>query len=261
MTTRYSDAALVKQAELARKIVARQPVTVADGRGLLEPRHRRNVESHQPGGQSVTAPIEDGQAQQPKRMNPKALRQTLYWLTLDWIHLRTQLPTPTNTNNTGARIRTSRKEYGHPAEWASDKAAKIVTLVTGWHDYLAEHRNETPPPQGNEQHRLVAAWKYLEPRLEQLCELVEHEALKELPDLHHGIRRALGHTKPRYTLPVPCPSTDCGLRTLERCIGIGQDFIICGACGYTVRDDPAGNNYRWLVRVCLDTLIATPATT
>lgn len=211
----------------------------------------------------------------PKRMNPNKLRQTIYWLTLDWLYLTTHMPIPSTNDPT--RRRSNAREYGHPAEWASTQAAEIADILTSWHDDLAEHRGETRPRKArtrrkddgtdawiwavNQRQRITTAWRYLEPRIEELCQLHDHETLEELPNLHYRIRRALGHTKPRYTLPVPCPSTDCGLRTLERCIGIGQDFIICGACGYTVRDDPAGNNYRWLVRVCLDTLIATPATT
>lgn len=184
-------------------------------------------------------------------MNPKHLRRTLYWLALDWIHLRTQLPTPAARGETG-RIRQSRREYGHPAEWASDKAAEIVAILTSWHDYLAELRNETPPPQGAEQHRLVTAWKYLEPRLEQLCQLVEHEALKELPDLHHGIRRTIGATKPRYAIPIPCPNDECGLRTLTRLTGVGQDFIACDSCGYTIKEI----HYPLLIRMTLDAFIS-----
>lgn len=185
----------------------------------------------------------------PARMNPRHLRRTLYWLALDWVNLKTHLPTP--PASTGGRRASSRKEYGHPAEWASDKAAEIVDKLTGWHDYLAEHRNETPPPHGAEQHKLVAAWKYLEPRCEQLTEIVEAEALKELPDLHHAIRRILGHNAPKYTLPIPCPNDECQLRTLARVQGIGQEFITCDACHYTIRE----TYYPLLIRMTLDTLI------
>lgn len=188
----------------------------------------------------------------PKRMHPNQLRETFYRLALDWYQLHNQLPTPPHRETTR---RTTTRTYGHPAEWASDKAAEIANILTSWHDLLAEHRKETPPPTGSEQTRVVAAWKYLEPRCEQLTELVDYHDLKELPDLHHRIRNTLGYNQPRYTLPVPCPATECGLRTLTRRVGIGQDFIICDHCGYTVKDDEAGNNYRWLIRVCLDTLI------
>lgn len=191
--------------------------------------------------------------QAPKRMNPKHLRQTIYWLTLDWIYLRSTLPTPPHNDNITRR--TTTRSYGHPAEWASDKAAEIVDILTSWHDLLAEHRRETPPPNGAEQHRIVSAWKYLEPRCEQLVELIDYADLKELPDLHHRIRHTLGYTNPSYTLPVPCPS--CDLRVMQRTVGMGRDYIACGNpdCTYVVHDDPEGHNYRWLIRVCLDTLI------
>lgn len=190
-------------------------------------------------------------AEKPKRMNPKALRRTLYWLALDWINLHNTMPV---LRSAGGRS-SNRKEYGHPAEWASDKAAEIVDHLTGWHDYLAEHRNETPPPHGAEKHRLVAAWKYLEPRCEQLVELVEHEALKELPDLHHKIRRTLGENTPKYTLPMPCPNDECSLRTLVRVQGIAQDFIACDACGYTIKE----SYYPLLIRMTLDAFINSAA--
>jgi len=195
----------------------------------------------------------DAHAAKPlKRMNPNHLRRTLYWLTLDWIHLHTELPTPTRQGET-TRIHASRREYGHPAEWASDTAADIVNKLTSWHDYLAEHRNETPPPTGTEQRRLVAAWKYLEPRCEQLCNLVEAEALQELPDLHHQIRHTLGQHTPKYTIPIPCPNDDCGLRTLMRVTGIDQEYITCDSCSYTIKEA----HYPLLIRMTLDAFLAT----
>ena len=121
-------------------------------------------------------PAEDGHPQE-KRMNPRRLRQTMYWLALDWIHLRTTTPTLPVQRLQDISRSSNVKTYGHPAEWQSDNAADIVEKLTGWHDYLADQRNETAPPTGCESRRLVAAWKYLEPRCEQLTELVEHEAL------------------------------------------------------------------------------------
>ena len=192
---------------------------------------------------------------------PRKLQQTLYRLTLDWIGLHRDLPTPARR---GAGRSSNTRDYGHPAEWASDRARQIVDILGCWHEALAEHRNETPPPTGSEQRRLIAAWTYLEPRCEHLINLIkttldngteDHTDLKELFDLHHVIRRTLGYTNPNYTLPVPCPNTDCGLRTLQRVVGIGTDYIACGHCDYVVRDDPEGHNYKWLIRVCIDTLI------
>lgn len=81
-----------------------------------------------------------------KPMNPKHLRRTLYWLALDWIHLRDAMPSPMRGTDSGRR--SNSRVYGHPAEWASDKAAEITDLLSSWHDLMAEHRNEKPPPRG-----------------------------------------------------------------------------------------------------------------
>lgn len=194
------------------------------------------------------APLEEEQEEPKKKMDPRKLRRTVYWLTLDWIHLRATLPLPPKARGRASNLR----EYGHPAEWASDKAAEIVDILASWHDLLAEHRNERPPPKGAEERRIVAAWKYLEPRCEQLVEVVDNEDLRELPDLHNKIRRALGYNQPKYTLPIPCPNMDCGLRTLIRIVGVGQDFISCDSCGYTIKEI----HYPLLIRMALDSLIS-----
>lgn len=198
-------------------------------------------------------------------MPAKRLRQTLYWLALDWIQLSGALPTP--PRGEGGRA-SNIKDYGHPAEWASDKARQIVDLMTSWHDYLAEERNERKPTVGvvfgnnhfrarhettqQDRIRLVSAWKYLEPRCEQLVGLVDADDLKELPDLHHGIRRTLGQNAPKYTLPMPCPNNECELLTLVRIQGVGQDFISCDACGYTIKDA----HYPLLIRMALDAFLS-----
>jgi hypothetical protein len=189
----------------------------------------------------------------PKRGPGDKTRDAFYTLILDWIDLHTYLPQPARTNT---NTRRGSREYGHPAEWASDKAAHIAHILWSWHDMLAQYRNEHGPPRHtSETIRVVNAWKYLDPRFDQLCELVDAEAFTEIHDLHHAIRHTLGHTNPPQTLPVPCPGIDCGLRTLQRHIRPGNDTITCATCGYTVRDDQHGENYRWLIRVCLDTLI------
>jgi hypothetical protein len=210
----------------------------------------------------------------PRRMPAKRLRQTLYWLALDWIHLSSSLPSAgaASVRRWELARHSNVRDYGHPSEWASVKAAEIANMMTGWHDYLSEHRDETRPRRKlmrirpdegtdydvwayavNEQQRLVSAWKYLEPRCEQLVGLVDAEALKELPDLHNGIRRTLGAAQPRYTLPVPCPNMDCELRTLVRVQGVGQDFISCDSCGYTIKEA----YYPLLIEMTLDAFLSS----
>jgi hypothetical protein len=193
----------------------------------------------------------------PKRTPADKTREAFYTLTLDWIDLHTRLPQPAQaTHNT----RRANREYGHPAEWASDKTAQIAAILWSWHDMIADYRHETRPnPRLSEKTRVIKAWKYLEPRFDYLHEKVDTEAITEIYDLHNGIRRSLGHLTPAQALPVPCPGIDCGLRTLQRQIAVGRDLVVCGSCGYTVRDDEKGENYRWLIRVCLDTLIDTAA--
>ncbi|HVX56252.1 MAG TPA: hypothetical protein VHA37_00845 [Candidatus Saccharimonadales bacterium] len=214
---------------------------------------------------SMDAPVADTVTE--PRMKPRHLRRTLYWLALDYLHITDHMPTP--STGRGTRTSNSAKEYGHPAEWASIKAAEIADTLTEWHDFTAETRGETQPRRkrmrlnddgnevwawaANQRSRVVAAWKYLEPRCEQLCELAPKEALDELPTLHNTIRRTLGQHTPKYTLPVPCPNDECGLRTLIRVQGIGQDFITCDCCGYTIKEI----HYPFMIRMLLDTLITS----
>lgn len=220
----------------------------------------------------MTAPLEEEQP--ARRMNPTHLRRTLYWLALDWINLTTHLPTPPKREQVR---RSNTREYGHPAEWASDTAAEIADVFTSWHDLLAEERGERRPVFGivhgtthtpktspfhrrvesvqEARRRIVSAWKYLEPRCEQLVELVDYEDLRELPELHHKVRSTMGHYIPKYTLPIPCPNEECGLRTLVRVQGVGQDFISCDSCGYTIKEV----HYPLLVRMTLDAFLSTAA--
>lgn len=210
---------------------------------------------------------------QSRRTTPRSLRRVLYQLTLDWIHLHDALPQPTGGGGRSSNV----KVYGHPAEWASDQCAQIVDLLWGWHDLVAEKRGETRPVpvlvagRRREERALVAAWRYLEPRVEWMLEqgrwcrpsevpvpwriyfdwLIEDEAMSELFSLHREIRTRTGGNRLRYVLPIPCPVSECGMRALERTAGMqGQDYIVCGACGYTATDA----TYDFLVRVMLDTL-------
>ena len=190
----------------------------------------------------------------PKPANPHHIRRDFYRLATDWIHLRRDLPQPIRSATTR---KPAYKVSGHPAEWASDQAALIAHRFWSWHDLLAQHRNErTPPPLNTaEAVRVAKAWQYLEPRIDQLVDIVAAEALTEIGDHHHKIRNSLGLNKPHEALPMPCPSTDCARRgTLTREVAIGRDLITCGACGYTVSE----KYYPLLVRIAIDTLIDTP---
>lgn len=189
-----------------------------------------------------------------KKADPNIVRRDFYRLALDWVHLRMWLPKPLAQEN---GRRSKYREYGHPAEWASDKCADIAAIFRSWHDLVAEKRSETPAPTGSaaELVQVVKGWKYLEPRFEQLTGMVDAEDIQEVGDLHREIRNALGFSNPRQVLPFPCPGIDCGLRTLTREIAVGRDMISCGSCGYHVVDDAEGKNYEWLIHVCLDAII------
>lgn len=183
-----------------------------------------------------------------EKPHPKKVRLDFYRLALDWVHLHTHLPRPISTPGRSSKYR----DYGHPAQWASDKAAQIAGMFQSWHDLVAEERSETPPPRNcAELVSVVKAWQYLEPRFDQLVTMVEPDALQEIVDVHREVRRALGHTKTRQIMPIPCPNPDCGLLALTRTIAVGKDYIQCGSCGYTIAD----SYYPLLVRIALDTLI------
>ena len=215
----------------------------------------------------------------PRRtVTPAKLRRTLYWLIQDWIDLHDTLPVPAGPGGgRSSNVRT----YGHPAEWASDQCRQIADLFWSWHDLESDRRGETrPTPMVGEGRRvrterqvIVAAWHYLEPRLDDMLAArvpldqmhlqppwlwewaVDDDALGELFDVHRDIRTRTCRTRPRYTLPIPCPNSDCGLRTLQRIAGIGQDFIVCDACGYSIKDE----HYPLLIRMTLDTLTGAAA--
>lgn len=194
-------------------------------------------------------------------------RQAFHQLVLDWIHLHNHLPKPVQTSQ--QIIRHGTREYGHPTEWASDKAQWIADILTSWHDMLADYCGETRPPNRithgthgyhttttahpSQLFRVTKAWRYLEPRIEQLCELVKPEAFREIHDIHRDIQHTLGQTNPKIILPFPCPAPECGLKTLQRDILVGRNgYIVCGSCGYTQREE----NYQFMIGVILDTLIA-----
>lgn len=176
----------------------------------------------------------------------------LGWLTMDWVNLYSNLPTPLRRQQ--VRVARAQQVFGHPAEWASDTAAEIATTLNATHDSLADHLGDTPPPhQGiTERLRVRAAWTYLECRIDRLAatEFGRDMAI-EMQDLHGLIRSRLGLTKPRQLLPTPCPS--CELRTLFRSIDRYNDSIECGSCGHVIREE----HYPFYTRMVLDTILSS----
>lgn len=185
-------------------------------------------------------------------------QQTLRWLVLDWVNLRTNMPQPRRRENTERR--TTGKIYGHPAEWASDTAAEIATVLNWAHDDIADHLGETPPPHPGttETIRIRKAWQYLNNRIPILANYPGNKDTAEtITDLHQRIRSQLGHTRPRQILPIPCPQ--CELRTIVRTIAPYNDAVTCDNCGWTIREE----NYPFFTRLVLDTILDaenTPAT-
>lgn len=175
----------------------------------------------------------------------------LGWLVMDWVHLSTQLPTPSHGRK--EERRTVNRVYGHPAEWASDTVADIAAVLNATHDGLAESLSQKPAPgMPSELSRVRNAWNYLECRIPELALYAGGEdAALEMRDLHGQIRSRLGLTRPRQILPTPCPS--CELRgVLFRSIDRHTDSIDCGACGHVIREE----HYPFYTRVVLDTLLS-----
>ncbi|WP_245560521.1 hypothetical protein [Nocardia asiatica] len=178
----------------------------------------------------------------------------LGWLALDWVNLSTTLPLPPRRQQ--ERVSQVRQVFGHPAEWASDTAAEIATVLNWTHDSLADHLGETPPPHPGitEHYRVRAAWNYLECRIPQLAASgFGGDAAVDMRDLHGKIRARLGYTRPKQTLPTPCPA--CDLRLLHRTIDFRSDFIDCENCGHTIPEE----HYPFYTRMVLDTILANAA--
>jgi hypothetical protein len=127
--------------------------------------------------------------------NPEHVRQDLKQLVTDYT-LLTSLPKPAAHET----LRGSpSKDYGHPAQWASVNLTRITNLLWNWHGVVAQQRNETPPPPrwAHEKVRVKKAYRYLEPRIQDLIDAIEPEDLKEMARLHASIHSGLGLTGPR----------------------------------------------------------------
>lgn len=180
-------------------------------------------------------------------------RQTLDHLLLDYATLRTQYPTP--TSNTPTR-RAPRREYGHPAEWASDTARHIADLLDLASEALRDHLGHLPPPprQRSETRVINHAYTTLTTRLTDFCtQPGATDTITELNDLHHRIRAMLGHTRQRTLLPAPCPT--CGSIGVTRTVNNDRsDTIECEHCGRTISEA----EYGLYARILIDDLLDQP---
>lgn len=175
-------------------------------------------------------------------------RKILDRLVLHYILLRLTLPKPTSPP--GERVmRIVAKEYGHPAEWASDTARAVADQMGDAHDNLAEHLQHDPPPHpgSREYGRVAVAHHYLTVWFDRLCTMPgSADTAEALYDLDRDIRRGLGKTDPRRHLPVPCPS--CELLTLTRSLDSdGTDSVECRSCDHVIRAEHYGLWTRILV--------------
>lgn len=179
----------------------------------------------------------------------RRVQRRLNQLAADWLLLHHMLPEPLK----GDKTRTAKhRDYGHPAEWASDMAADIATALNDVHDNLAETRNETPPPPptSSEKTRIKAAYRYLAARIPALCQTdYAADTINDWNRLHTKVRHHLGQTRPRIAMAAPCP--ECNMRTLIRNIDVRQDWVECGTCQLVITEDL----YRFYAQVLLDEIL------
>lgn len=167
-------------------------------------------------------------------------RRVLDQLTLGYVQLRDQLPKGQGVSD-GTPVRITSKEYGHPAEWASDLAREIADQLNEAHDGLAEHlsREPAPHPGVREQGRVAAAYQFLTVNFGDLCVYpAAEDTAVALYDLDKKVRRGLGTSIPRRHLHVPCPK--CELLTLTRRLESVDDGVDCANCGYHIQPEHYG---------------------
>ena len=186
--------------------------------------------------------------------------QVIDRLVLHYVLLRVTLPQPVPAP--GERVmRIVAREYGHPAEWASDTARAIADQLGLAHEGLADHLGHDGPPHeaSREPGRVAISHHYLTSWFDWLCTYpAAGDTAEVLYDLDRDIRRGLGKTDPQRHLPVPCP--ECELLTLVRSLDReGTDEVECRACGHTIRAEHYGLWTRMLIDDMLGDALNTQA--
>lgn len=179
-------------------------------------------------------------------------RRVLDRLVLGYLEIRATLPKPPAGTSNSTVIRTSKKEYGHPAEWASDFARLIADHLNEAHDGLADHLNHTPAPHpGNrEVGKVSCAYRYLTNWFSELCTYpAAADTAIALVDLDRKVRSGLGRSTPRRGLHIPCP--ECELLTLTRRLDVEESGVDCTGCGNHIPEQEYG---AW-VRVLMDDIL------
>lgn len=153
------------------------------------------------------------------------------WIPEDYLSLLS-LPAPVRD---GDKVRSGTREYGHPAEWASDNKAAIAHLLNSAHDWLAGYRGDPPAPERrvSEQLRISRAITYLDGRFDALCTFPDAGAVcVEFVKLHRSIRVGLGFGRKVSYVPGPCPK--CQVPRLYRVSLADNDQVDCRECGDTM---------------------------
>jgi len=186
-------------------------------------------------------------------LKPENVAIILDRLVMDYVELRTNYPSPATTHTRTAPK--SSRQYGHPAQWASDTARAIADCLDATDDAIRDHLGHLPPPpRTRAENRVVAhAYKSLKARIETLSDFPGTEAFwEEAREIHHTIRRLLGKTRQRQYLPVPCPS--CNNPPLFRTVyDDRRDVIECHHCHHEIKEQ----EYGLYARILVDDLLAT----
>jgi hypothetical protein len=185
---------------------------------------------------------------QPK---PQHTRQLLDRTLTDYVLLRTQFPHPVRAIGRSAPRKS--RTYGHPAEWASDTSRTIADLLDETNAALRDHLKLTPPPprQRAESRVVMHAYNTISGAINQFCDWeYAPDAIIEIKDVQHYIRKCLGYNRQRQHLPTPCPT--CQQLGLVREVHLDRrDHIQCMNCGGEIRE----LEYGLFSRVIIDELL------
>lgn len=181
------------------------------------------------------------------------IARLLDWLVIDYITLRNFPPLPRSDDNGRTSPRGSR-EYGHPGQWASDRARSIADCLDQTDEALRDHLDHLPPPPRNRAEARVVNHAYisLKARISDLATYPGAEAfIEEATTIHQFIGRTLGYSRQRRTITVPCPS--CQMVPVFRTVyDDRRDVIECHHCGREIKE----NEYGLWAQIVVDQLLA-----
>ncbi|MCW2628538.1 MAG: hypothetical protein JWR48_5260, partial [Mycobacterium sp.] len=152
------------------------PAADAINRGEFAVRQRRDrgLDRLVGGGEPVSHPAKVGMLD-PVDSHSFTRDLVCYW------RLVSDLDKPSHRRDLrGPKIR----EFGHPAEWASDTAAEIVAGFVHMHNAVADACGDSRPTGGTERNQLQAAVTYLHAKRDLLPKVLDVNLLRILIDLH-----------------------------------------------------------------------------